>query len=498
MCPWSLLRSPIDASPARRSFVRSALVGCALLSTLVPAGAQSNFVLRTFGVGRFAGGINGSNTNSDGINPSGWLTLAGATMYGTTLNGGTNGAGVLFSLATNGTFNLLYVFPKNDVGMGNSFGAGPNGGLVWSNGTLYGTTSSGGSADQGVIFSVGTNGTGIQNLHSFSDASSGTNPDGANPAAGMVQAGAMLFGTAPDGGNGGNGVVFAFNMGSKVFSVLHHFTAGNTNLFGTLTNSDGANPGGGLLVSGTTLYGTTSAGGTNGAGTVFAMSTNGAGFVTLCHFNANGANPGAGLILAGGRLFGMGGSIVFSLATNGAGFTVLHQFGGQVDTSLFASSGLTVSNGTLYGAASGCGGYGYGQVFAMNTNGTGFIGFHDFTPPIIYPLPATNQDGTFPNGGLILVNNALYGAASAGGGNGSGVLFKALPSPPVLSPQLSGRNLLLNLSTLAGLSYTVQQNTNVTGTNWVFFTNFIGSGTVTQFSLSTTNGPSRFFRVRLP
>lgn len=482
----------------KTGFFAPAVCGVALLLATVAASAQSNFVLHTFGTSRFSGGVNGVNTNGDGVNPSGWLTPVSSTLYGTAVNGGLNGAGVLFSFNTNGAFNVVYTFPADVVSVGNSVGANPNGGMVWSNGLFYGTATSGGGADQGTIFSINTNGTGIQNLHSFSDASLGTNSDGANPAAGLIVSGANLYGTAPDGGLGGNGVVFAFNINTKALTVLHPFTAGNTNFFGTLTNSDGAKPTCNLILSGTTLYGTTSAGGTNGYGTIFSVSTNGGGFSVLHHFDVNAANPASGVVLSGGTLFGIGGTVLYRINANGTGYSVLSQFDSQVDSASFSESGLTVSNGTLYGVAASAGFYGYGQTFAVNTNGAGFSVSHDFTLPLIYPTPATNSDGIFPSGGLVLINSSLYGAASGGGTNGSGLLFKSPPPPAVFSSQRSGQNLILNLQTFAGMSYSVQQNTNLAGTNWITFTNFAGDSLLKQIPVTTANSSRMFYRARQP
>ena len=133
----------------------------------------------------------------------------------------------------------------------------------------------------------------------------------------------------------------------------------------------------------------------------------------------------------------------------------------------------------------------------MNTNGSNFTVFHDFTALPLFS-PKTNLDGATPAGGLVLLNNSLYGAASQGGTNASGVLFRALPPPPNLACQYSNRNLLLSFQTLAGISYIVQQNTNLPGTNWITFTNFMGSSSVTQFTLPTTNALQRFYRVSMP
>ena len=119
---------------------------------------------------------------------------------------------------------------------------------------------------------------------------------------------------------------------------------------GTGANSDGANPSAQLLLSGTKLYPTAVHGGVDGQGVVFAINTDGSGFSVLHHFDDVGASPTAGLVLSGGTLYGLGGSNLFALNANGTGFTNLHQFSASVGDSP-AIPGLSLSSGTLYGAA---------------------------------------------------------------------------------------------------------------------------------------------------
>jgi hypothetical protein len=239
--------------------------------------------------------------------------------------------------------------------------------------------------------------------------------------------------------------------------------------------------------------------------------TNGAKFVVLHHFNDTdgtgdlGASPNSGLVFSGGILYGIGGGALYSLGTDGSNFTVLWSFGDFLD-SLPAVSGLTVTNGTLYCAATQAGAYGFGQIFAMITNGTGFTDFHDFTPVASggYPAPPpTNADGYFPQGGLVLLNKSLYGVATHGGTNSinyntdsSGVIFRALPAPSFSSSQISGNNFLFNLPAFDGLSYTVKQSTNVEGP-WIQYSNFTGNSTIKQFTVPTAN-PQLYFRVNQP
>src|SRR5438876_10458 len=119
-------------------------------------------------------------------------------------------------------------------------------------------------------------------LHSFT-ATSGTlhtNSDGAVPLAGLVLSGGVLYGTVEAGGSGYYGRVFAVNSYDSGFTTLHDFTGG----------SDGAIPVAGLILSGATLYGTAYYGGSSGSGTVFKVNTNGTGFTTLHSFTATSTN----------------------------------------------------------------------------------------------------------------------------------------------------------------------------------------------------------------
>jgi uncharacterized repeat protein (TIGR03803 family) len=246
------------------------------------------------------------------------------------------------------TFTTLHSFtPSSTNASGvytNSDGANPYAGLTVAGdgGIRYGTTSSGGSSGKGTVFAINTDGTGFTVLHSFSGGS-----DGANPWTGLVLSGNTLYGTAHYGGGAGAGTVFAVNTDGTGFTNLHTFTGG----------SDGAYPNGGLIVSGSTLYGTAAYGGSAGVGTVFAINTDGTGFTNLHTFtptypqrfyfyysvgygyfvqiqaNADGAVPVAGLILAGNTLYGTasgggvgGNGTVFSVHTDGTGFTTLHSF----------------------------------------------------------------------------------------------------------------------------------------------------------------------------
>jgi uncharacterized repeat protein (TIGR03803 family) len=145
----------------------------------------------------------------------------------------------------------------------------PVGGLVLSNGRLYGTTFAGGQGGGGTIFLMQTNGLGFTVLHHFTAAApvTGTNADGASPAAALLLSGNVLYGTASAGGTGAAGTVFSFDLASSRFTTLRSFTA----LAGNGTNTDGAFPVAPVLRLGSSLYGTTFSGGPGAAGTVFSI-----------------------------------------------------------------------------------------------------------------------------------------------------------------------------------------------------------------------------------
>jgi uncharacterized repeat protein (TIGR03803 family) len=363
-------------------------------------------------------------------------------------------------------FSALSGFPSYS----NSDGASLYGGLVLSGNTLYGTANAGGHAGSGTLFAVNTDGSGFTNLHSFTNGA-----DGANPYAGLILSGNTLYGTATEGGSNGYGTVFAVNTNGGGFMVLHSFTALDTNTY--TTNSDGANPYAGLILSGNTLYGTADYGGTNGRGTVFAVNTDGGDFMVLHSFtavdtnaftNTDGANPCAGLLQSGNTLYGTaenGGSngygTVFAVNTEGEGFIVLHSFTDGGDGA-FPEGSLILSGATLYGTASHGGDTnGDGTVFSLNITGTGFETLYEFTG---------GSDGANPVAGLTLSGNILYGTASEGGTNNDGAVYAVevpvgpmIPGQPdIVSVSVSGTNLALNaINGQSGATYYVLMSTNL-------------------------------------
>jgi uncharacterized repeat protein (TIGR03803 family) len=381
----------------------------AILSLGAGAGAQTFTVLKTFNFR-----INVTGQHSVGTLAQG----ADGTLYGVTSDGGAGGAGVVFRLQTNGAaFTVIKSFPLVNVVTGtNVDGATPEAGLVLAGGTLYGTTSAGGSGGSGTVFSLGTNGDNFTVLKNFSALTDYTNSDGADPEAALIVSNGVLYGTTQYGGAGGCGSIFRVNTNGTGFTNIYTFTG----------NSDGANPVARLLLSGGTLYGTTLYGGDSGYGTVFSLSTNGTDFAMLHNFSGSegqeGANPCAGLVMSGGQLFGTtqyGDSgdeshngTVFRLDINGDNFTTLHSF---VDSEgFYPDAELVLSGTTLYGVN----GNPSGTVFQINTDGSGFGTVVAFD----------GIHGLGPDGGLVWSGGVLYGVTGMGGtgnsGLGNGVVYR--------------------------------------------------------------------------
>jgi uncharacterized repeat protein (TIGR03803 family) len=254
----------------------------------------------------FAVNTNGSDftvldtiSNSiNGMGVAGGLVLSGNTLYGTATYGGKSGSGTVFAVNTDGSdFTVLYSFTADPSGT-NSEGANPEASLLLSGNTLYGTACHGGSSGNGTVFAFNTDNSSFTTLHSFTALTGGANSDGAYPVSGLILSGNLLYGTASGGGSWGGGTVFAINTNDMSFTTVHSF--------GSSAPSDGNTPLGGLILSGNTLYGTTYYGGSSHIGMVFAVNTDGTAFTNLYSFTglSDGRSPAAGLILSGDTLYG--------------------------------------------------------------------------------------------------------------------------------------------------------------------------------------------------
>ena len=345
----------------------------------------------------------------DGATPAAaLLQAADGYLYGTTTSGtGRTSYGTVFRISTNGTFNPLYLFT------GGNDGSEPNASLIQANdGSLYGTTTDGGTNGAGTVFQLSTNGT-LASLYSFTGGN-----DGAYPYAGLVLVSdGNFYGTTEQGGTGGAGTVFQIGANGALTSLYSFLGSAN----------DGAYPLA-ALVQGShgNFYGTTSGGGTSipnvpyGGGTVFQISTNGA-LTSLYSFTGgnDGWSPRAALVQGNdGYFYGTTSfGTVFQISTNGV-LTTLYSFTGGYENNPIGEEpcGLVQgSDGYLYGATTFGGTNNLGTVFQISTNGA-YTTLYSFTG---------GNNGAYPLVGLAQGSDGnFYGTTVAGGANGGGIVFQ--------------------------------------------------------------------------
>src|ERR1022692_4170201 len=340
----------------------------------------------------FAGGADGGNPHAGVI-----LDSAG-NLYGTTPNGGTSGAGVVFRIDTTGHETVLYSFT------GAADGGYPYNGVIRdSAGNLYGTAG-GGASGSGVVFEVDTTGHETV-LYTFTGGADGSSPNNVirGPAG-------KLYGTTTYGGASGAGVVFKLDTTGHE-TVLYSFTGG----------ADGGYPDAGVIGdSAGYLYGTTLYGGTAGNGTVYKLDAT--GHETVLYSFTDGGNPYAGVVRdAAGNLYGTtsyGGApglgVVFKLDTAG-NETVLYTFTNGPDGYYPNAGVIRDSAGSLYGTTVWGGAGGAGVVYKLDTSGQ---------ETVLYGFPGAT-DGHSPYAGVIRdPADNLYGTTIDGGAAGAGIVYK--------------------------------------------------------------------------
>lgn len=405
-----------------------------LLWAIISAGGVRAGVLQTLHT------FNGT----DGQNPQGTLTFAAdGLLYGTTSFGGTNGAGTIFKVTTNGAFTSLLSL------VANTNGANPLGRLLLSGGALYVTAANGGPFGHGAIFRFNTNAEFLQGFPNFVT-------DGSTPQAGLCDGlNNELFGTTLGGGANGNGAVYKIYFSDGTETLLHSFTG-----------TDGQSPNGGLVLNPTNgyFYGTTISGGTNGGyGTVFKIAFGGS-FNSVSSFdNTNGSHPWATLALGQhGVLYGTtvdGGSYGY-----GTVFSVSNDVTRMV-ASLDYTNGANpyaeltaAADGTLYGVARNGGANNRGTIFKVTTDGT-----------LTSLISFNYANGANPYGGMVIGGDGqLYGTTIDGGG-GSGTVFRFIinpPAPEFLSVVKTNADVALTCNSVSGGHYQLQYKTYLLQSSW--------------------------------
>jgi uncharacterized repeat protein (TIGR03803 family) len=338
--------------------------------------------------------------------------------------GGVNGDGNVFSVGIDGTnYHNLLSFTGTG-GAASGYDAYNN--LTLSGTTLYGMTLEGGAYGNGNIFSVGIDGTNYQNLDSFTGRTGSAN--GAYPQGGLTISGTTLYGMTTGGGPTGGGNLFSVSTGGTNYQNLISFTiTGGSAAGGAPTNS--------LTLSGTTLYGMTSNGGAHNWGNIFSVGTDGTNYQNLLSFTGTGGAASGifaydSLTLSGTTLYGVteqggnkGDGNVFSVGVNGTNYQNILSLTGTGGTASgrYADGSLTLSGTTLYGTTVQGGVHGWGNVFSVGIDGSGYEDLYSFTGL---------TDGTFPGGDLTISGGTLFGMEPGGGPNSNGTVFAIiLPTP---------------------------------------------------------------------
>ena len=360
--------------------------------------------------------------------PWGSLTMdAAGNLYGTTTLSNTD-AGTAFELKNSRgswLFNPLLTFTQPD-------GMTPYSGLtIGPGGALYGTTADGGTLNDGTVYVLRPPQTVCRSVscpwsrtvvHSF-----GANGDGHFPYLGSLvfDSAGNMYGTTSEGGTFNQGTVFELSRsgdGNWTEKVLYSFAGG----------SDGSAPASGITFDAAgNIYGTTEAGGnsgcgSSGCGTVYKLTPSGSGWTEAVIYKFSGATDGyfpvGGVIFdPSGNMYGstaqgglnLGGT-VFELSPNGGGwsFSLLYALiqgkfgaGGPTGNLVLDSSGALLGTTILDGAN------GVGNIFKLthqDSNWT-YTDLHDFTA-------FDDQDGEEPIGTPILdASGNLYGTTSGGG-----------------------------------------------------------------------------------
>jgi len=394
-------------------------------------GATSAAPAQTFTV------LHNFTNGPDGGEPWAGLSMDRAgNFYGTASTGGNTsacsypqppGCGTVFKLSRKGSgwvFSTLYTFNGPD-------GARPMARvIIGPDGTLYGTTTSGGTGPCsygsapgcGTVFNLRPPATSCKSalcpwtetvLYSFQGFT-----DGSEPTFGdlVFDAAGNIYGTTPHGGQGDHGTVYELtpSHGGWTETVLYRFQSGD----------GGATPYGGVVFDKVgNLWGTTALGGTYNNGTIYQLVPSGGGWTENVVYNfyggSDGANPYAGLIVDQfdnfyGGTFGANGTMVkvYELSPSNGGWTFNTLYSFNTNQGIIGKLAMDAA-GNLYGTVYS----GVPEVFRLTPSNGGWT-----------LTGAWGGIGDNPAGNVILDSSGnLYTTAQDGGPNEAGVVFEITP-----------------------------------------------------------------------
>lgn len=223
---------------------------------------------------RITGGL------TDGLNPYPIITGpplqgSGELVYGTTIDGGYNNCGIIYSCdLSGGNYKILHRFSRDMLVLNvdetsQRDGSTPSGPLTMVNRALYGTTRNGGEgSDGGTLFRLDS--TGYRIIANFGTSSCPISVPSGSPT---LHNGILYGAVSDDTGNSGYGGIYTYNTNTSVFNYVN---------FGDITDASGARgPTGALYVdSSANIYGT------GGSGGLFKLSRSGETWTHTTLWNA--------------------------------------------------------------------------------------------------------------------------------------------------------------------------------------------------------------------
>jgi uncharacterized repeat protein (TIGR03803 family) len=354
-----------------------------------------------------------------------------------------------------------------------------------TDGYLYGTAQTGGSAGYGGIYKIKPDGTGYTVLYQFQGGTDGAWPLG-QLAIDPSGNGNMYGVTVRAAYVQGSGAVYVFNAGTDTFTVLYTLA---------YDGSQGADPEDVIFGSDGVLYGSCLYGlyATNG-GTVFSLNTDGSNFQSTYSdtFGVPLGTPQGPVISPSGAIYTVGtgetgaypGGAVYEVSggTSTLTVTTAAEFSSSTNqnprgTPVFGANGL------LYGNGVGGGALGLGGLWEFNPATDTLAGVYDFTGGVtdgstpfgamavdsagnLYTIaqgatntlvldeynvasgtittlaswfdPTTNQGNGYASL-YIDSTGSLYAISPASGSNGLGALYKVVP-PSITVKAVSGRH----------------------------------------------------------
>jgi uncharacterized repeat protein (TIGR03803 family) len=405
------------------------LTQCAALLLIIPcpALAQTETVLYNFC--SQANCADGSRVVNEG-----GLIFHGGNLYGTTQFGGAFGSGTVFELSPsgNGVWNesVLYSFTGGADGS-----EGYSSVLFDSAGNLYGTTYDGGANGAGVVFELSPEGGTWTETVLYSFCSEAACADGEYPLTNLIMGKAgSLYGVTLLGGPAGYGTVFELRRSGSGWKEHVIYSPGSTSGYGINAglNMDAAGNLYGATFSTVFELSPNSSGGW--APTVlhtFTGAPDGDGASSTPVFDKTGNLYG--VTLWGGAYgpctegFGCGTVYKLTPVTTGkekGTWTekIVHSFeGGTTDAD--QPLGLVLDGaGNIYGGSYYGGEYGDGIVYGLVAP----VGNGGYKEKVLWNFDGT--DGAMVFGSLVLDSAGnLYGATGNGGTSGDGVVFEVNP-----------------------------------------------------------------------